>query len=364
MMVEEKETKEISFFVDVDEFNLFDKMRERYGKISRAKYFVNILHKVKEMESGESEQTHEKFLLKPDIDPETTYDYLKSNPKASQFIYDKYEKLRPILTELCNPKNPLYIEEVKNELSGIVEVKNEEDKINDLKEEENSIREQIRKSKDEEYKLKSEIKELEKEWEEWDAKLEDINKRKDELEKQVGNLEEPEILKKIKSFNESLIALGKSVFDRNPNPNEVYDALKHEIKLTSDQKNTLKLLTEQAEEIKKLIENEDMLSEFKLSEKRQALKDQIEKEKENAQNELNAFMVHNPQKMLPKIKEHIHNSLDRIEGVREDPSSGMRYYNSHEFGTITSELYDAISNINILSGQVENKSRWGKLKGE
>ena len=73
-------------------------------------------------------------------------------------------------------------------------------------------------------------------------------------------------------------------------------------------------------------------------------------------------MVHNPQKMLPKIKEHINNSLDRIEGVRED-ASGFRYYNSHEFGTITSELYNAISNIDILSGQVENKSRWGKLKG-
>ena len=363
MMVEEKETKEISFFVDVDEFNLFDKMRERYGKISRAKYFVNILHKVKEMESGESEQTHEKFLLKPDIDPETTYDYLKNNPKASQFIYDKYEKLRPILTELCNPKNPLYIEEVKNELSGIVEVKNEEDKINDLKEEKNKVSEQIRKDKDEEYKLKSEIKELEAKYEEVETNLEEVNKRKEQMDKEVGNLEEPEVLKKIKSFNESLIALGKSVFDRNPNPNEVYDALKHEIKLTSDQKNTLKLLTEQAEEIKKLLNDSDMLSDYKLSEKRQALKEQIEKEKENAQNELNAFMVHNPNKMLPKIKENIHNSLDRIEGVRED-ASGFRYYNSHEVGTITSELYSAISNIEILSGQVENKSRWGKLKGE
>ncbi len=363
MMVEEKETKEISFFVDVDEFNLFDKMRERYGKISRAKYFVNILHKVKEMESGESEQIHEKFLLKPDIDPETTYDYLKNNPKASQFIYDKYEKLRPILTELCNPKNPLYIEEVKNELSGIVEVKNEEDKINDLKEEKNKVSEQIRKDKDEEYKLKSEIKELEAKYEEVETNLEEVNKRKEQMDKEVGNLEEPEVLKKIKSFNESLIALGKSVFDRNPNPNEVYDALKHEIKLTSDQKNTLKLLTEQAEEIKKLLNDSDMLSDYKLSEKRQALKEQIEKEKENAQNELNAFMVHNPNKMLPKIKENIHNSLDRIEGVRED-ASGFRYYNSHEVGTITSELYSAISNIEILSGQVENKSRWGKLKGE
>ena len=356
--------KTISLELDKKDIGILDSLCSSKS-LSRPKYISKLLHQInEENDRGASLEPVELFLLKKDIDVDVAYDYLRTvNPKASKFIYKKYEKMRPIFEEICDPDNPLYLEEVKNELSGIVEVKNEENKIKDLKEEYNGILEQIRKDKDEEYKLKFEIKELEAKYEEVETNLEEVNKRKEQVDKEVGNLEEPEVLKKIKSFNESLIALVKSIFSDNIKPENVNNIMAHEIKLTSDQKNTLKLLTEQAEEIKKLIENEDMLSEFKLSEKRQALKEQIEKEKDNAQNELNAFMVHNPQKMLPKIKENIHNSLDRIEGVRED-ASGFRYYNSHEFGTITSELYSAISNIDILGGQVENKSRWGKLKGE
>jgi hypothetical protein len=354
----------VSFKLDTEEHKILNDLIKKENKKGIREYIVWLLKKENNNNLSSNNNQIGNFLLKSDIDPETTYNYLRTNPHASKFIYKKYEKLRPIISEICDPDNPLYLEEVKNELSGIVEVKNEENKLDKLKEEQNKVLEQTAKYKDEEYKLKSEIKELEAQWEEWDSKLEEVNKRREQLDKEVGNLEEPEVLKKIKSFNDSFTALIKSIFSNNIKPENTNNLLRHEITLTSDQNNTLKLLSEQAEEIKKLIEKEDMLSEFKLSEKRQALKEQIEKEKENAKKEMGAFMIHNPEKMLSKIKDHINLSLDRIKGVREDSTSGFRSYSSHEFGTITSELDDAILKIDILSGQVENKSRWGKLKGE
>ena len=342
-----------------DDLELLNSLR---GSKSITEYIVGLIHNASKMESSKSELIQEDFLLEDMIDAKTAYNYLRTNPHASKFIYKKYEKLRPIISEICDPDNPLYLEEVKNELSGIVQVKNEENKLAKIREEQNKVLEKTAKYKDEEYKLKSEIKELEDKYEEVETNLEDIEKRKEQLDKEVGNLEEPEVLKKIKGFNDSFTALIKSIFSNNIKPENTNNLLRHEITLTSDQSNTLKLLSEQAEEIKKLIEKEDMLSEFKLSEKRQALKEQIEKEKENAKNELNAFMIHNPQKVLKSIDTHIHNSLNRMEKLNVE-TGGLRYFNDHEYGAITQELIEALDNIDLLSGQVGNKSRWGKLRG-
>ena len=282
-------------------------------------------------------------------------------PESAQFIYNKYKQHQDVITELCDPHNPLYIDGVKKELEGIAVIEDEKETLAKLEEEKTKLGEQIANAKGEKSKLDSEIKEISTQWNEWQDKLEEIEKRRDEIDREVGNLTEPEILKKIKSFNESLITLGDSVFKGDVKPDGINDVITHVIKLTSDQKNTLKLLSEQAEEINKMLKDEDLLSEYKLSEKRQKLKEQIEKEKENAKKEMDGFMVHNPEKIMRSIKIHINNSLDRIEGVKED-ASGLRYYNDHEYGTITGELYDAISNIDLLNGQVENKGIWSKLK--
>jgi chromosome segregation ATPase len=309
----------------------------------------------------------ETWLLKDKPDIEQVYEYMVKKPESAKFIYNKYQQHQKVIRELCDPKNPLYIDGVKKELEGIVviedKVKNFEEQRKALEEEYTQLKEKIAEAKNEKSTLESEIKEVSTQWEEWQDKLDDIEKRREEVDKEVGNLQDPDVLKKIKSFNESFTALVKSIFD-NVKSQDINDVMFQSIKLTQDQKNTLKLLSEQSEEIKKLIEDEDMLSEFKLSEKRQALKEQIEKEQENAKKEMDGFMAHNPQKIIKNVKEHINLSLDRITGVKQDVS-GYRYYNDHEYGTITGELYEAISNIEILNGQVENKGIWSKLrKGE
>ena len=47
------------------------------------------------------------FLLEAEVDVKKIYGYLKSNPSAAPFIYEKYKGLRQIITEISNPKNPL-----------------------------------------------------------------------------------------------------------------------------------------------------------------------------------------------------------------------------------------------------------------
>lgn len=332
------------------------------SKKSDATYYSKIKSENEELKKKVEWLEGDSWLLGRNPKIEQVYEYLVKKPESAKFIYNKYPEHQTVIKELCDPRNPLYIDGVKKELEGIVAIETTKDYMAKLEEETKKLKEQIANTKGEKSKLDAEIKEVSTQWNEWQDKLEEIEKRRDEIDREVGNLTEPEILKKIKSFNESFTALVKSIFERIPKSDEVFDILKSDIKLTSDQKNTLKLLSEQSEEINKMLKEEDFLSEYKLSEKRQKLKEQIEQEMENAKKELDGFMVHNPQKIMKSIKIHINNSLDRIEGVKEDVS-GSRYYKSHEYGTITGELYEAISNIDLLNGQAENKSRWQKIKG-
>ncbi len=292
---------------------------------------------------------------------EQVYHYLKDNPESALFIYNKYPEHQKVIKELCDPLNPLYLVDVAKELEGIVVIESNEDKLKRIREEKNNILEEIRKSKDEEYKLKSEIKEKEKEWEEWHTKLEDINKRKDEMDRQVGNLEEPEVLKKIKSFNESFKALYNSIFN-NKKPENIQDYMLGVITLTPDQKNTLKLLNDQAEEIKKLINDNDFLTDYKFNEIRENLRKQIEAEKENAQNEMNAFMAHNPQKLISAID-------DSLNTAKHHFNNGDITGNTVSFGRtgqiqVLTNLDEALKYLGLLNTQVKNKSVWSKIKAK
>jgi hypothetical protein len=68
-----------------------------------------------------------------------------------------------------------------------------------------------------------------------------------------------------------------------------------------------------------------MLSDYKLSEKRQALKEHIEKEKENADNELNAFLVHNPQKVLQSFINNIIQSMYQFNNGEVTLGGGVKF---------------------------------------
>ena len=61
------------------------------------------------------------FLFTDTVTNDELYGYLKKKPEASQFIYDKYKGNQNFIKELCNPKNPIYLGEVAENLKKLYE---------------------------------------------------------------------------------------------------------------------------------------------------------------------------------------------------------------------------------------------------
>ena len=287
----------------------------------------------------------ESFLLDSDVDIRTIYGYLKTKPEAAKFIYKKYEKARDSLREICDPDNPLYLPSVEEILRETIKIESEKGQI--LK-----IKSELSHLLNEQSKLQEEIDKQEKQYDEISQRVESIQKQSEELDKQIGNITDPEILNQVKSFCADVKRFSDSVL-KSGDINEI--ALKVR-KLTSDQVQTLNLLGEKAGNTLKTISDEDMLSELKLSEKRQKFKEEIEKEKEMALNEMNAFMSHNPKKLLSKILNNVDVCMRKISGAPDDGASGF-YLNNLTAGMIRGNLEESMKLINHLLDQVENKER-------
>jgi hypothetical protein len=129
--------------------------------------------------------------------------------------------------------------------------------------------------------------------------------------------------------------------------------------INSDQIQTLNLLTEKANNNLQVISNEDLMSEIKLSEKRSKLKEEIEKERENALHEMNGFMAYNPKKLLPKILDDMANAMKKIESADYDGAGGM-YLNKFTAGFVKGNIQEGMKFLNYLIDQVENKERRSK----
>ena len=322
-------------------------------------YYSKLKSENEELKSKMEWLDQESWLLAKDVKIEQVYNYLKRNPKSAEFIYKKYKMHQPVIMELCNPKNPLYLKDVANELKGIVVIEKEEDKLKKIEEDKKAVLEELRKYTDEINKLENEIKEKEKKWEDTEKTLLEITKQKEDIDREMGNLKEPEVIKKFEGLNNDLMEFKKMVFDKNDKDDFTERSLGI-VKLNREQAQNLTLLIEKAEDIKKLIENEDFLSEYKLSEKRENLRKKIEEAKESAEKEMNAFTLHNPQKLLKSIGNHIDNTaklFDRGDWVGDNVS-----FSRTGQGRIKGELGEAKNEIEMLSSQVENKSRWSKLK--
>jgi len=102
-----------------------------------------------------------------------------------------------------------------------------------------------------------------------------------------------------------------------------------------------------------------MISEIKLSEKREKLKQEIQKEKDNAENEMNGFMVHNPKRVIDKVIDNIYLSLKLFDRADVD-IGGMKWFNEIGQNQVRNPLNEALDLLNHLQDQVENRKMRGK----
>ena len=281
------------------------------------------------------------FLLDSEVDAKKIYGYLKSNPSAASFVYEKYKDLRQILVEISNPRNPLHLPKVTEALKEVIDLESKKDDVK-------ALEEKVKALRNEKLKIEEEISEKADKYDELDQKISDAERRAEEIDRQMGNLTDPEFLSMVKGFYNDFIAFSKSVTSSG----DITQLSLNVRTINSDKLQTLNLLTEKANKNLQVISNEDLVSEIKLSEKRSKLKEQIEAEKEAAQREMNSFMSHNPRKLIPKVVDDIGLSIRHFQKADID-MSGLKWFNGVGQGQVLNPLNEALGLLDHMQDQID-----------
>ena len=294
---------------------------------------------------------NDSFLLDQDVDVRQAYIYLRKNPESAKFIFRKYKSLQPIIKELCDPENPLYLDGVKTALAEIVDIQSDKENAEQLKE-------QIKKENHEIQLLKQEIEQAKTEYDTTYENLERIRKESDEYNKQRSNIRTDAglelIQKNSKDVMEFLTAiLGKWDLYFKEHPTSLG------MQLDKSELNHMDLLNRNLKDMAERIHSDDFLSPENLDAYHKELLEKIKAEKENSLHEMDAFMSYNPKKVLAKILDNTANAMKKIENSQDDGAGGM-YLNKFTAGFVKGNLLEGMKYLNNLMDQVENKERRSK----
>ncbi|CAC11956.1 hypothetical protein [Thermoplasma acidophilum] len=294
---------------------------------------------------------NDSFLLDSEADKRQVYHYMKKNPESAKFIFKKYKNLQPMIREVCDPENPLYIDGVKKALEGIIEINDAEEDLERLKEEATKERKEIEL-------LEKELKDAEKEYDEKQENLKVIKREYEEAMKQRANIRTDrgmELIEKnvndVTKFLTAILEKWDNYFHQNP--------ISLGMTLDKAEFNHMELLNQNLKEMIERIHTEDFLSPENLDTYHKELLEKVQKEKENALNEMNAVMAYNPKKVLTKALDDLENALYRIESGQDD-SVGGRYLNNVTVKLIRGDVGEAMDFLDHLKDQVENKDRRSK----
>lgn len=319
------------------------------------KSMSRILHEIIEQQKNVEESPNiynaknaPSFLFTNTATNEELYSYLKENPSASRFIFKKYIANQSFLKELVDPENPLYLEGVADNLKEVYQIKEEMENVEKLRSEKGNLNNEISK-------LRDEIKLVEDEYDGIFGNLEKIRKEDEEYSRQRTNIRTDkglemleQSIKEITTFQNTFLDKWNKYFSGNPTA----------IGMTMDRNeiNLMSNINKQLKEMMDKIHSEDFLSTENLDQYHKELLDKIKTEKDNALNEMNAFMSHNPKKLLNKILNDIDVSVRKIEGAPDDVAGGF-YLNKLTGGMVKGNLEESMKYINHLLDQVENSER-------
>ena len=285
------------------------------------------------------------FLLEPNVDTKKAYGYLKENPSGVRFVFKKYPNLRPILKEICDPENPLYLESVAEKLKDLVEFYDAKEDLESMQRERSNLRNQLNE-------LKKEASEKNKELEILESKIPEVTKNLEDLQRIKANLSTEEGRKRIKEFYESVNRFIEAAFEQQKKQpiSESFNSLRLDI----NQINLLRLLQKTAKADMDFIENSDLISEEMLDKKRQELKEKMEKEMAEGETAMLAFSEHDPRKTLGKALKAIETAKEQLENAGDfSPESGW-YYNLHSIPNVQRILDIPKDLLENLVQQVNN----------
>ena len=289
------------------------------------------------------------FLFNNNVTNEELYTYLKENPKAALFIFNKYKNNRDFIKELCDPSNPIYLEMVAENLKETFQISDAKEDIESLNRERSSARNQLND-------LKKEISEKNKELDSLEAKVPELQKQLDDIQKLIGNLSQEETIARIKSFYESVGRFIESAFE-SQKKQPITESF-NSIRLDMNQINLLRVLQKSIKDDLDYILNQDLLSEENLDAKRKEIKERMEKEMQEGEIAMQAIQLHNPLKTLNRSVNKIEEAQDQLANAGEFSRESGWFYNIHTIPNIQAILdvpkdllNNLIQQVNIVNGR-------------
>ena len=285
------------------------------------------------------------FLLDSEIDKKKAYGYIKENPSGVRFVYRKYPNLRPVLKEICDPENPLYLQSVADQLKDLVE-------FFDLKSEVDLLKSQHSEALGRLNEVRKELTEKNKEVDSLESQIPVVTKNLEDLQRVAANLSTEEAKKRIKEFYESVDRFITGVFEAQKKQpiTESFNS----VRLDMNQINLLKMLQKTAKSDMDFIENSDLISEEMLDAKRKELKEKMEKEMQEGETAMLAFTGHNPLKTLNKSLTKIEEAQEQLANAGEFSRESGWFYNLHTIPNIQAILDIPKELLNNLVQQVNN----------
>ena len=326
---------------------LKEKLKETEKKLEESERELNEFKSRKTL----TEDKIPAFLFTDTATNDELYEYLKKKPEASQFIYDKYKNNQNFIKEICNPKNPIYLGEVAENLKELYQYQ-------EIMKEYEKTKDDIAYNKNEIEKLNIEIQEQLDKYDEIEKRLNDITKQEEIANKQKGNIRSDHGLEKIKSTLDSVLKLTESILAKykerfKENPTEVNTL---GIKINKETITSIELLNRVANETVAYIQDNDFLSPDNLDETRKKLLEQINEEKQSAKNEMDSLMEYNPKRVLLKLIQNVDLVSRKIDNATDDGADG-RYLNKLTVGFIDGMQNESLDYLNRIVDQIENKDR-------
>ena len=292
------------------------------------------------------------FLLDSQADVRQVYVYMRKNPASARFIYQKYKPLQPTIKELCDPNNPLYLPEVRKVLDGVIEFENDKENVEQLKAE-------ISKEQREMQLLKDELDELKAEYDTKQESVEAIKREYEEAMKQRSNIRTDAGLEMIEKTNSDVMSFIDSILQKWNTYFKEHGGATLGMQLGSSELSHMELLNRNLKEMMERIHSDDFLSPENLDKYHQELMEKIKQEKESALHQMDAFMVHNPVKVLAKVMDNIGLSIRHFQKADVD-MAGLKFFNAVGQSQFLNPLNEALNLLDHLNDQIENKERRSK----
>ena len=295
------------------------------------------------------------FLLDNEIDKRKAYGYIRENPSGVRFVYKKYPTLRPILKEICDPENPLYLQSVADQLKDLVE-------FFDLKSEVDLLKSQHSEALGRLNEVRKELTEKNKEVDSLESQIPVVTKNLEDLQRVAANLSTEEAKKRIKEFYESVDRFISGVFE-SQKKQPITESF-NSVRLDMNQINLLRMLQKTAKSDMDFIENSDLISEEMLDKKRQEIKEKMQQEMQEGETAMLAFTGHNPLKTLNKSLGKIEEAQEQLANAGEFSRESGWFYNIHTIPNIQAILDIPKELLNNLVQQVSNVNahKGGEMK--